>query len=381
MVGGPKQVMLGGKWYQLELTVGQPVEFMKATRVEPVPTKDMAQIKAEAEEKLLAIADANAREDEMDFSGLPIDMDRLQKIGYATVGEGTTLTALNLSNTGMKSGEADVLGRFLEHSTTLKVLNLSGNTIGHKGVTRLARDVIAKDMPLTDLNLAGNQVGLEGGQKIGRALDRNTHLKSLNLAQNRLETGGCGRICVSLRTKNTTLASLDVSYSDADGRTVASMYAEMLSGNTCLENLSLAGIGMGDAGAECLGPTLARNSTLRSLSLRENAIGMWGVGFLAEGLARNTGLRSLDLAANGAQDTGAEGLARALLNNSTLQALDCSANMITDRGSERLMLALQENGSLRTIGIEGNGTGPGCERRWQAWHLERDAQLPALGDK
>ena len=136
---------------------------------------------------------------------------------------------------------ATALGEALQHNTTLRELNLEGNTIGAEGATALGL-TLRHNATLTKLVLGFNNIGDGGATALGLALQLNTTLTDLNLGENNIGDEGAGALGLALQ-HNTTLRELN------------------LEGNT-----------IGAEGATALWVALQHNTTLMILNLEENNI-------------------------------------------------------------------------------------------------------------
>ena len=145
--------------------------------------------------------------------------------------------------------------------------------------------------------LSFNQLGLDGAQKLARALESNTTLRTL-----RLEDFHCIR--------HEGVQSL----------------AHAAGVNRGLEEFALVRNSVTSAGARAFAAALGTHNSLRCLDLRWNKIGASGAQALAAALATNRSLRSLVLQHNRVGAVGAMALAAALDVNRTLRVLDLSQN-------------------------------------------------------
>jgi hypothetical protein len=148
-----------------------------------------------------------------------------------------------------------------------------------------------------DIVLSFNQLGLDGAQRLARALESNTTLRTL-----RLEDFHCIR--------HEGVQSL----------------AHAVGVNRGLEEFALVRNAVTTAGARAFAAALGTHSSLRRLDLSWNKIGASGAQALAAALATNRSLLSLVLQHNRFGAIGAMALAAALDVNRTLLVLDLSQN-------------------------------------------------------
>lgn len=87
----------------------------------------------------------------------------------------TTLCELYLPSTGLYTKEAECLGRFLQRNFSLKVLDISNNFIGDRGLEALARGLTRQTIPgvgLSVLVIFNNQITERSGECISNIIVR-----------------------------------------------------------------------------------------------------------------------------------------------------------------------------------------------------------------
>ena len=138
---------------------------------------------------------------------------------------------------------------------------------------------------------------------------------------------------------------------DAGAETLAAALAR----NTTLKKLFLARDRIGPGGAQALAAALDNNATLTELSMYENDIGAKGAVALAAALGKNTALATLDLSENSIGVQGALALVAALDTNATLTSLTLERSHIGAAGARALAAALDTNHTLRMLYLLGDG--------------------------
>ena len=171
----------------------------------------------------------------------------------------TTVTILDLSANNIGHSGADSLATTLKTNTTLKILDLSANNIGPAGAESLAT-ALKTNKTLTILDLSYNNIGPAGAESPAAALKTNTTLRNLNLSLNNIGPASAESLATALKT-NTTLTNLDLCFNNL-GSVEAESLATALKTNTTLTNLGLYGNYLGPAGEESLGKALETNTTL-----------------------------------------------------------------------------------------------------------------------
>jgi Ran GTPase-activating protein (RanGAP) involved in mRNA processing and transport len=136
---------------------------------------------------------------------------------------------------------AEALARMLEHNTTLKVLDLSGNS----SIT--ARGVVA----------------------LANALKKNTTLTTLNLSMTNVKHKAC-RALSSMLAVNETLTTLDVSCNNIADRGLKALLEFIQKRNRGLTTLSIANNNISSTGVNVLAEALRVNTTLTSIDISYN---------------------------------------------------------------------------------------------------------------
>ena len=162
---------------------------------------------------------------------------------------------------------AQLLGKAIRSSTSIKQLNLRENQILDTGARWLAQ-ALRMNSTLTSLNLVNNQINDEGGTCLARSLYVNTTLTKLFLANNAINQ-------ISIQR-----------------------FAQALIHNKTLLVLDLSSNGIKDDQIVYLAAMLKRNHTLRILGLAENALTNAGIKFLLHALRDNHGLQGLNIASS-----------------------------------------------------------------------------------
>lgn len=212
------------------------------------------------------------------------------------------LRELNLKNIGM--GHYGAQG--MEFPGNLESLNLSRNILGIDGIWKLSLPVdtlleldishngcmddgcigLAKIIPtqLRLLNISFNSIGTRGLEVLAKALQNHEHIQQLNVSNNRIEqVNGLAELLAMRNEANdldgswvplskSSIRALDVSYNQIESCSCL-MLAGALRNNTCLRELNLSHNLIDDEGAGEFVDILDDNTELRFLDLsRNNAI-------------------------------------------------------------------------------------------------------------
>lgn len=176
----------------------------------------------------------------------------------------TALTNLGLGNCDISELGLNRLALALRVSSTLSVLDLSGNSIKTEKAKNLAL-ALRVNTTLTELNLNSNTMGSDGGFALGSALEVNSTLKTLNLKLCHIGSRGALKIAEALDT-NSALTTLDLSMNMMEDD-VAARFGEMLTRNDSLTSLNLTNMKTKRAGLMALVAAFAVNTKLGVLEL------------------------------------------------------------------------------------------------------------------
>lgn len=232
------------------------------------------------------------------------------------------------------------------------VLDLSGNALGPEGVRSLVPVLEMRERDggvLERLGLDENSLGPSGAEVLAQGLKKNSVLKGLSLARNRLRDegleclakampGGCGKRLRRLVLSNNEFTSL-----------AGQVLAEAFTGKACahLERLDLANNSLQADGMWFLGELLQNGMpNLKELDLEYTDAGSVGAGYLADALLAGIPLRRLELCGCRVGAQGAQRLAEALRNpqGCRLTRLGLRGNAIEDQGVTALANSILEVG-------------------------------------
>ncbi|XP_048036227.1 NLR family CARD domain-containing protein 3-like isoform X3 [Megalobrama amblycephala] len=205
------------------------------------------------------------------------------------------------------------LASALRSNSHLRELDLTENKIGDGGLTLLSDGLKDPHCKLEKLTLWNCNITDEGCAALASALRSNSHLRELDLTENKL---GC---------RGLTLLS--------DG---------LKDPHSKLEKLKLYDCGITAEGGAALATTLRSNSHLRELDLTWNKIGGGGLILLSDGLDPQCKLEKLMLRYCNITTVGCAALASALRSNSHLQELDLSGNNLR-HASVKSLSALKDD--------------------------------------
>jgi Ran GTPase-activating protein (RanGAP) involved in mRNA processing and transport len=269
--------------------------------------------------------------------------------------------------------ERTLLGKFLAKHPQLQSLDLSGNQLEHTELEEILSS-LAGHCSLCEVILEDNQLkGRDAGLCLGRFLQVNSKVLSLNVLENPLGREGMVELATALtkhgRMERLSLACDEGAYGNRDS---SSSLVELLV-NSLLENGNLkdlrlclgeiepvSGTAM-ERGARQMARLLSQHSSLQSLSIFQSH------DFLdpdapaeesrtfCQALAQNTTLRALSLEGSGICNETVKELCEALVQNKTLQHLDLLSNYLGDEGHAHMCTYLPKFQHLRSLLMEGEG--------------------------
>lgn len=150
--------------------------------------------------------------------------------------------------------------------------------------------VLKRNRTLRILNLSSNSIPPSGLAALAESLKYNTSLSTLSLSDN-----PCCNTSSSPVSNNSRGITANTLGANSEGRDAVVSLRNALAVNTTLKRLFLSSVGMGDEGAIALAEFLGENQGLLHLDLTANPIGAAGVHALYGGLRVNRLIRCLDL--------------------------------------------------------------------------------------
>ncbi|XP_058632540.1 NACHT, LRR and PYD domains-containing protein 12-like isoform X1 [Onychostoma macrolepis] len=268
------------------------------------------------------------------------------------------LEKLWLYDCGVTDEGCAALSSALRSNSHLRELSLNRNKLGDAGLMLISDGLKDPRCKLEKLWLSHCGVTDEGCAALSSALRSNSHLKELDLSDNKLGAAGltlisdglkdprckleklklydCGVTaggCAALRSNSSHLRELDLSLNNL-GDAGLMLISDGLKDPRCkLEKLWLSDCGVTYVGCADLSSALRSNSLLRELDLSWNNLGDAGLKLISDGLKDpRCKLEKLTLSDCGVTDEGCAALSSALRSNSHLRELDLSENELGDAG-------------------------------------------------
>ena len=212
------------------------------------------------------------------------------------------------------------LTRALQHNTHVRSLMLGTDAIGDVGAGAVAR-LLSSNAHLEVLYLGCNNIGPEGARQLGAVLAEDRQVTGLWLKRNPLGSEGA-RSMARMLCSNRQLRVLDLVNTDLCDAGVQALVEALCTENRSLQSLYLSGNGLGSSTAASLSRLLREAPHVKALYLSVNGLGDEGAAVLAEGLRANSTLEILELASNGIGPEGARALFAAALRHPGLQCIN-----------------------------------------------------------
>jgi hypothetical protein len=247
-----------------------------------------------------------------------LDRDDTRQLGMVLCGTSSLQSLVLIYGTLRSAGLAE-LAPALYHNTSIKMLDISWNSLYDIESAEILRDILRSNKTMTALDLSGNQFGETTGavECIADGLGSNSTLLKIDLSSCCLEDGGLSSLAQAFGSRNTTL-----------------------------QKLAIGGNAITSTGIGVLVETMERNKRhLTDLDLKGNRFGNEGASLLARSLGNNAlpTLTSLSLDGCGIEDDGFITLVSALEQNTSLLRLDLRCNFfVSEPVSERVFLALAD---------------------------------------
>jgi Ran GTPase-activating protein (RanGAP) involved in mRNA processing and transport len=266
----------------------------------------------------------------------------------AMLASNEVLSSLDLSMSEISSDNVEQIAEGLAENRTLQSLDITGNDIRTKGAASLLSKILRSR--LNHLCLSSDHITDDLGPYLAKFLTTNTSLKSLDLSGNSFSQRFISAICVPL-AGTSVLEELNLSKNPLGGRGIAGL-GTALTTNVHLKRLDLSACKIPVAGFSEFCTALSRNTTLEVFACQYNPIRDEGAIRLARVLNEWTAIRQLDLELCEIGDPGAKALFAAVEVSRTLQKISIKTNLI--RNGLPLVQTLSNNPKIVVLRIEYN---------------------------
>ncbi|XP_064169551.1 NACHT, LRR and PYD domains-containing protein 3-like isoform X4 [Anguilla rostrata] len=244
---------------------------------------------------------------------------------------------------------------------------LNSCSLTEKSCDIVATALRSSNSPLRDLDLSYNNLGDSGVKLLCAGLmSPNCQLQRLRLNSCDLTAKSCNIVASALQSSNSPLRDLDLSYNNLGDSGVELLCAGLISQNCKLQRLGLNSFDLTDKSCDIVASVLqSSNSPLRDLDLSYNNLGDSGVKLLCVGLmSPNCKLQRLGLGWCNLTEGCCDILVSVLRSpHSELRDLELRDNELQDSGVRALSAGLEEpHCKLQRMGLSGcRVTQRGCD--------------------
>ena len=266
----------------------------------------------------------------------------------------------------------EALMNAIENLQSVKVLDLSQNYLGERGVRAVCGGMIKRRRRPIDqfgkrpealkvLNISHDSIGNNGAFALASMFKAfpDEVSEKLDVSFNGIFQQGATALAEAMCSQTPDMPSLRTFRRDLDfrcnsiGFEGACMLAKCLDGT---RSLNLSNNAIKDAGLKMLAKHLKTNFTVTHFDARGNDITSDGAFYLADCLSENSTLLEISLDSNKLDNRAAIDLAENLSSNraTRLSILDLARNDIEDEGGKRLADFVASNASIARLSLSSN---------------------------
>ncbi|RWW21378.1 hypothetical protein GW17_00014470 [Ensete ventricosum] len=245
------------------------------------------------------------------------------------------LEELYLMNDGISEEAAKAVCELIPCTDKLKILHFHNNMTGDEGAVAIS-EVLRRSPRLEDFRCSSTRVGSVGGIELAKALDTCTRLKRIDLRDNIFGVDAGMALSRTLE-KLVHVKEIHLSYLNLEDEGAIAIADALKQSAPSLEGLDIAGNEITPKAAPALAGCVAVKTSLRMLILSENELRDQGAVLIGKALEEgHTQLRELDLSTNLIQRVGARCLAQAVSNKPDFKLLNINGNAISDEGIDEV---------------------------------------------
>ena len=261
--------------------------------------------------------------------------------------ENSKLKVLNLNSNNMTGEAVEDLASVIKNNSNLERLHLGSNDLKTSSV--LILQALRNICRLQVLDLDDNYMTGEIGKDLARAINNNSNLQQLYLANYDLKTSSI--LVLQALKENSKLKILNLNNNNMTGKAVEDL-ASVIKNNSNLEQLYLANNDLRTSSILIL-QALKENSKLKILNLNNNNMTGKAAEDLVSVIKNNSNLEQLHLGSNDLK-TSSLLILQALKENSKLELLDLNSNNMTGEAAEDLASVIKSNPHLQQLDLANN---------------------------
>lgn len=203
----------------------------------------------------------------------------------------------------------------------------------------------------------GHESGMSDFQTLIKRIRTNDPTLTVVAVRRQLSPHDLNEICAAMM-ENTPVVELDLrGQAGCTDLSVGEALKGLLIANEAVQELNLAGAGLGPSGTALLSSGWAINENLTDVSLAGNCCGDAGIHALVQALMENAVIEDVNLADNNITSVGAVALAH--IFRTTTVRLNLTGNDIDDAGASAIAAAISANAAVvPTIKLAFNMIGP-----------------------
>lgn len=245
----------------------------------------------------------------------------------------TSLQELNLSNINLQTADAIKGLKELNNISTLKVFNISGNSLPLHAAEYLA-GFLSKNSELQELDLSNNNLQESGISRVLGSI-KGSNLTKLNISKNNANLKGI----VDILSCSTQLVELNLSYNklnDAVDTTRFFSESKSIFGSMAIINLSSICHEINEEAAIALSNAFSQCSKLKELDLSYNNLSTEAIIKIMSELNSLNSMTKFIIGHNNITEHAAEYIAAFLSKNKDLEVVDLSYNNLQSAGAVKI---------------------------------------------
>ena len=247
---------------------------------------------------------------------------------------------LHLQHCNIGDQGAEMLARYKNFTSSLKVIDLSDNNFTCMGIHYIMVNIIQYTINLTYFLIAGNPI-CDDGINMFVPLHLQ-HIIQLDIRNIKMTKVGVYALSEYLKLNN-SLESLEIGSNDINDDGLTKILNNL---NHILVRLIISDCHLTSNDAISISNMLRVSKTLKNLEISRNCIGDDGIKAISDSLHINTTLIQLNAYYCNFHDEGAKCIAEMLQKNNSLKYLDISLNVIGEDGMTAITHSLYINNAL-----------------------------------